>query len=39
MTHELELDLTTGVTNSLEKIDSLILPIYQFHAVLNYVRL
>lgn len=35
MTHELELDVTTGVTNSLEEIDYLILPIYQFHAGLN----
>lgn len=34
MAHELELDVTIGVTNSLEETDNLILPIYQFHAVL-----
>jgi len=39
MTHELELDATTGVTNSHEEIDYLILPVYQFHAVLYQVHL
>lgn len=35
MVHELEWDVTSGVTNNLEEVDYLIFPIYKFHAVLN----